>query len=106
LSLSNASVYAMLSFRWTMGAMIARVSQSQERKSSDRVTWDRCYDFWKYLCQKFGVFGQNTATFLQICIITLVFKKNAIFLSKIGKNRDQNIDLRLGKFLPFGNFFY
>jgi hypothetical protein len=44
--------------------------------------------------QNIGVFVHNTAGFSKILIITLVFKKNAIFLPKIGENCDQYIHPR------------
>jgi hypothetical protein len=43
--------------------------------------------FAKKFGENVGVFAQTTASFSKHLIITLVFKKNADFSLKIGKNR-------------------
>jgi hypothetical protein len=40
-----------------------------------------------FLVKKLAFLAQNKAELLKILIITLDFEKNAIFSSKIGKNR-------------------
>jgi hypothetical protein len=43
--------------------------------------------FAEKFCKKMAFFAQNKAKLCKNWIITLVFKKNAIFSPKIGKNR-------------------
>jgi hypothetical protein len=71
------------------------------------VTRDRCYDFKNnfanFLAENIYILTQSKAADLcKIFIITLVFeKKKTIFLPKIVKNRDHNVDpRRIVKKLP------
>jgi hypothetical protein len=56
-----------------------------------RQFWDQCNDFSnifaKNFSKKLAFLTQNKAILRKILIITLVFKKNAIFSPKIVENR-------------------